>query len=111
MRKTGANITGLISKSVDAEELLRCVLALLKSRQAFCHITQDRVLAELTPSGLLGKRGAGLQRIGSRTMLLSRREKQVMGFVKAGKRTGEIANLLNLKQSTVSTMKAKALKS
>lgn len=110
VKKSFYNVKGLISKMIDPDSFIRSIKSLLLSKQVLCYITQDLVMAALSPGGQSGKGNFNIKDREDISSFLSRREFEIFNLMKLNKRTSEISNELNLKPSTVSTIKASILR-
>lgn len=110
LKKNFVNVKGLISKRVEEEWFVKSLQGLLNGRQALCYITQEFIMAELSPKGNLRKTKEVNRRSKENSDELSDRETQIMNLLMKGRRTSEIARELNLRMSTISTMKASVLR-
>lgn len=100
------NIKGLISKESDSHEFMKCVDAMVESKQVFCQSSWDSILEQYlsTPLKAVPKvikhSTEELHEDG-----LTKRQAEIAELLKQGKKTSEIAEILHIKPSTVSSLK------
>lgn len=111
VKKKYTQVQGLLSQLATSTELLKCIEAVSLNQSYFCEATLRYTLEYLLKSENDGAKKVNRTSTGSEsTTSLSRREKQIHGLIVEGKGTSEIATHLNLKMSTISTVKHKILK-
>lgn len=101
-----SNIKGLISKDSDSHEFMKCIGAMMESKQVFCQTSWDNILEQylsgptkVTPK-VVAHSSHETQEDG-----LTKRQAEIAELLKQGKKTSEIAEILNIKPSTVSSLK------
>lgn len=111
IKKKYTNVQGLLSQLAMPNELLKCVTATTLSQSYFCETTLRYTLEYLLKNdGEPAKKAGKAIQLGETVVALSKREKQIHDLIVQGKGTSEIATALNLKMSTISTVKHKILK-
>lgn len=109
VKKKHSHVQGLLSQLATPAELLKCIETISLKQSYFCDTTLRYTLEYLMKSDNDGPKKSA--RAASESAVnLSRREKQIHNLIVEGKGTSEIANSLNLKMSTISTVKHKILK-
>ncbi len=110
-KKKNSNILGLLSQLCTPQELIKCITNMEQNQSYFCDTTLRYTLEYLLKSEEEApKRTIKISHSGESLAALSKREKQINDLILQGKGTSEIATALNLKMSTISTVKHKILK-
>lgn len=104
---TIAGAMGCIAKSACIAETKKCITEVLKSNVFVCNNTLTKFGYEYLFNSDHRNHFNTFFYTGLKTrkVILSSREKEIAGLLLKGQRTSEIATTLNLKQSTISTIK------
>lgn len=106
LMKQFENIKGLISKKADASQFTKCIELLTESKQAFCQISWDAILEQFLSSSNVAKKPiVSVPSAETAHGELTNRQSEIMELLKQGKKTSEIADILQLKPSTISSTK------
>lgn len=91
-----AKVSGYLDKACDEDEVLKCIQTVMAGKNYLCAIVQQNIIDQVIQKKISLKTPG----------VLSLRESEVARLVSDGQRTSGIAQLLGLKSSTVSTVKA-----
>ena len=102
------NIKGLISKEADTSDFMKCIETMNESKQVFCPASWDRILEQylsgpVKPSS--SNKIVESKMDESEEGGLTKRQSEIAELLKQGKKTSEIADILHIKPSTVSSLK------
>lgn len=107
--------SSLISQDAPVEDLIKCIESLTLQRSFYCDITLQNTLDQLSSrrkSITNPATGRTMQNVTSELLYhkLSNRQQEIIQLIFQGKSTSQIAAVLNLKLSTISTIKSQILK-
>lgn len=110
LKSKSANINGLFSKKLDEDSLVQSIKRLILGKQILCSVTQGYLLDQLFLGKSKEQKTRRKKTNDNDPNQISPREQEVLNLLVKGLRTSEISKQLNLRMSTVSTMKATILR-
>ncbi|GAA4434201.1 hypothetical protein GCM10023091_08830 [Ravibacter arvi] len=110
LKATIGTIGGLIERKTGTEELLKCFDAFLLEGKGYCAVTVNHLLQKFSKPESIREAEGVKPTVSPFSFRLTRRETEIKDLLVKGKRITDIADALQLKPSTVSTIKRKLFK-